>query len=215
MRASRTTIAGIVVPDSALAREATELLQDVATRLLFDHSRRVFLWGALQGERLGLRYDPELLYVGAMFHDVGLLEGHRSEHERFEVDGANAARAFLERHGLPEERVVTVWESIALHTTRDVPRYRQPEVRLVQLGAQYDVLGMHFDALSEKQRTAVLSAHPRTGFKTGIIEAFAAGIRDKPETAFGTVNADFLEATVPGYVRPNVCDYIHAAPFET
>jgi len=77
----------------------------------------------------------------------------------------------------------------------------------------HDVLGMHFDALSEEQRTAVLSAHPRTGFKTGIIEAFAAGIRDKPETAFGTVNADFLEATVPGYVRPNVCDYIRAAPF--
>jgi HD superfamily phosphodiesterase len=215
MRAGRSIIAGIVVPDSALAREATEFVQDVATRLLFDHSRRVFLWGALHGERLGLAYDSELLYIGAMFHDVGLLEGHRSDHERFEVDGANAARAFLERHGLPEERVVTVWESIALHTTRDVPRYREPEVRLVQLGAQYDALGMHFDALSEEQRTAVLSAHPRTGFKTGIIEAFAAGIRDKPETAFGTVNADFLEAMVPGYVRPNVCDYIRDAPFET
>ena len=111
-----------------------------------------------------------------------LLEGHRSEHERFEVDGANAARAFLERHGLPEERVVTVWESIALHTTRDVPRYRQPEVQLVQLGTQYDVLGMHFDALSEDQRRAVLTAYPRTGFKAGIIEAFAAGIRDGPRT---------------------------------
>src|SRR3954471_23855508 len=187
MSALRTPIAGIPIPDSTLASDATQFVQDVSTQLLFDHSRRVFLWGALQGERLGLRYDPELLYVGAMFHDVGLLEGHRSEHERFEVDGANAARAFLERHGLPEERVVTVWESIALHTTRDVPRYRQPEVRLVQLGAQYDVLGMDFDDLSEEQRTAVLSAHPRTGFKTGIIDAFVAGIRDKPETAFGTV----------------------------
>ena len=213
MRANRTAIAGIVVPDSTLARAATELVQDVATQLLFDHSRRVFLWAALQGERLGLRYDPELLYVGAMFHDVGLLEGHRSQDERFEVDGANAARAFLEGHGVPEERVATVWESIALHTTRDVPRYREPEVRLVQLGAQYDVLGMHFDALSEEQRSAVLSVHPRTGFKTGIIEAFAAGIRDKPDTAFGTVNADYLEATVPGYVRPNACDYIRDAPF--
>jgi HD superfamily phosphodiesterase len=187
MRASRSTIAGIVVPDSALARQATEVLQDVATRLLFDHSRRVFLWGALQGERLGLTYDPELLYVGAMFHDVGLLEGHRSEHERFEVDGANAARAFLERRGLPEERVVTLWESIARHTMRDVPRYRQSEARLLQLGAQYDVIGMHFDTLSEEQGTAVLGAHPRSGFKTGIIEAFAAGIRDKPETAFRDV----------------------------
>ena len=214
MRATRTTVAGVAIPDSALAREATAFVRDIATQLLFDHSRRVFLWGALQAEQLGLDYDPELLYVGAMFHDVGLLEGHRSADERFEVDGANAARAFLERHGLPQERVMTVWEAIALHTTRDVPRYKQPEVRLVQLGAQYDVLGMQFDALSPEQRAAVLSAHPRTDFKTGIIEAFAAGLRDKPDTTFGTVNADYLEAVVPGYVRPNVCDYIRNSPFD-
>jgi HD superfamily phosphodiesterase len=208
-------IAGIPVPDSALAREAAEFLRDAASPLLYDHSCRVFLWGALQGRRLGLAYDAELLYVGAMFHDVGLLAGHRSEDERFEVDGANAARAFLARHGVPEDRVATVWESIALHTTRDVPRYREPEVRLVQLGTQYDVLGMDFDALSEEQRAAVLAAHPRPGFKSGIIEAFVEGIRDKPETAFGTVNADYLEATLPGYVRPNVCDVIRDAPFAT
>ncbi len=118
-----TTIAGIGIPDSALTREATEFVREVSTRLLFDHSRRVFLWASLQAERLSLDHDAELLYVGAMFHDVGLLEGHRSEHERFEIDGANAARAFLERHGLPEEQLTTVWESIALHTTRQVPNY--------------------------------------------------------------------------------------------
>jgi HD superfamily phosphodiesterase len=110
MTAIRTTIAGIAIPDSALAREAGEFVRDTSTRLLFDHSRRVFLWASLQAEPLSLDYDAELLYVGAMFHDLGLVEGHRSEHERFEIDGANAARAFLERHGLPEERVMTVWE---------------------------------------------------------------------------------------------------------
>jgi hypothetical protein len=209
----RSTIAGIAVPDSALARDAAELLRDVATDLLFAHSQRVFLWGAMQGERLGLDYDPELLYVGAMFHDIGLLDGHRSADERFEVDGANAARAFLEGHGVPEEQVGTVWESIALHTTRDIPRYRRPEVQLVQLGTQYDVLGMYFDTLTEEQRAAVLSAHPRPGFKAGIIAAFVAGIGDKPETAFGTVNADYLEDSLPGYVRPNVCDVIRASAF--
>jgi HD superfamily phosphodiesterase len=104
MSATRTTIAGIPIPDSALALEATDFVQDVSTQLLFHHSRRVFLWASLQGEKLGLDYDPELFYVGAMFHDIGLIEGHRSEHERFEIDGANAARAFLERHGLPEDR---------------------------------------------------------------------------------------------------------------
>ena len=213
MTAIRTTIAGIPIPDSTIAREATEFVQEVSSRLLFDHSRRVFLWGSLQGEKLGLDYDPEMLYVGAMFHDVGLVEGHRSEHERFEIDGANAAREFLERHGLPEERVMTVWESIALHTTPEIPRYKQPEVRLVTLGVEYDVLGMHFGELSAQQRAAVLAAHPRSGFKAGIVEAFSAGMRDKPETAFGTMNTDILEATVPGYVRPNFCDYIHNSRF--
>jgi HD superfamily phosphodiesterase len=91
MDTTRTTIARIPIPDGAIAREATELVQDVASPLLFHHSRRVFLWGSLQGEKLGLDYDPELLYVGAMFHDIGLVEGHRSEHERFEIDGANPA----------------------------------------------------------------------------------------------------------------------------
>ncbi len=215
MSTIRIAIAGIPIPDSTLAREATDFVQDVSTQLLFHHSRRVFLRASLQGEKLALDYDPELLYVGAMFHDLGLVEGHRSEHERFEIDGANAARAFLERHGLPEESVMTVWESIALHTTPEVPRYKQPEVRLVTLGVEYDVLGLHFDALSAHQRAEVLAAHPRTGFKTGIVEAFSAGMRDKPETAFGTMNTDILEATVPGYERPNFCDYIRNSRFAT
>jgi hypothetical protein len=212
---TQTTIAGIPIPDSALAREATELVQDESTQLLFDHSRRVFLWASLQGEKLGLDYDPEMLYVGAMFHDLGLVEGHRSEHERFEIDGANAARDFLEGHGLPEDRVMTVWESIALHTTPEIPRYKQPEVRLVTLGVEYDVLGLHFEQLSAQQREAVLAVHPRTGFKRGIVEAFSAGMRDKPETAFGTMNTDVLEATVPGYARPNFLDYIRGSHFDT
>jgi hypothetical protein len=215
MTTIQAKIAGVPIPDSALAREATDFVRDTSPQLLFDHSRRVFLWASLQGEKLGLEYDPELLYVGAMFHDIGLVEGHRSEHERFEIDGANAARSFLERHGLPEERVMTVWESIALHTTPEVPAYKQPEVRLVTLGVEYDVLGLHFDDLSAEEREQVLAAHPRPGFKTGIIEAFSAGMRDKPETTFGTMNTDILEATLPGYVRPNFCDYIRGSRFET
>jgi hypothetical protein len=215
MNSMQTVIAGVAIPDSSLARDATEFVKDIAAPLLFDHSRRVFLWASLQADNLGLAYDPELLYVGAMFHDVGLVEGHRSKDERFEIDGANAARAFLERNGMPEEHVMTVWESIALHTTPEIPRYKQPEVRLVTLGVEYDVLGLHFDELSANQRDAVLAAHPRTNFKTGIVDAFSAGMREKPHTAFGTMNTDILEATLPGYVRPNFCDYIRNSRFDT
>jgi hypothetical protein len=213
MSARHTTIAGIPIPDSRIAREATEFLQDVSTPLLFHHSRRVFLWASLHGNQLHLDYDSELLYVGALFHDIGLVEGHRSEHERFEIDGANAARLFLERHGLPEERVMTVWESIALHTTPEIPRYKQPEVRLVNWGVEYDITGRHFDDVTANQRDDVIAAHPRPGFKEGILEALVGGLRDKPETAYATWQTDLLEASMPGYVRPSFCDIVRSSRF--
>src|SRR3954453_11635416 len=100
MSTIETTIAGIQIPDSALARDVTQFVQDTESPLLFDHSRRVFLWGSLQGQQKGLRFDRERFYVGAMFHDIGLVAAHRSADERFEIEGANAARAFLEERGL-------------------------------------------------------------------------------------------------------------------
>jgi hypothetical protein len=213
MAAPHATIAGIRIPDSRIAREATQFVQDVSTPLLFHHSRRVFLWASLHGEQLLLDYDPELLYVGALFHDLGLVEGHRSEHERFEIDGANAARAFLERHGLPEGQVMTVWESIALHTTPQIPRYKQPEVRLVNWGVEYDIPGRHFDDLTPEQRDDVIAAHPRPHFKDGILEALAGGLRDKPETAYAPWQMDLLEASMPGYARPSFCDIVRSSRF--
>ncbi|MCW2565107.1 MAG: UTP:GlnB [Mycobacterium sp.] len=201
-------IAGIRIPDSAIARDATEFVQDVSTQLLYDHSRRVFLWGSLLGTQRGLKFDSELLYVGAMFHDIGLIDGHRSPDERFEIDGANAARAFLQRHGLPEDEITVVWDAIALHTTPEIPHYKRPEVLLVTLGVESDVLGLHYDEFSDEQRGDIVAAHPRTNFKTGIVESFYQGMRDKPETAFGTMNTDILEAKLPGYVKPNFCDFI-------
>ncbi|MDX6646379.1 MAG: hypothetical protein QOK40_2106 [Miltoncostaeaceae bacterium] len=213
LRRPATTIAGIGIPDSRLAEDVTQFVRDTAPRLLYDHSRRVFLWGALIGAERGLRFDAELLYVGAMFHDIGLVEGHRSPDERFEIDGANAARRFLEERGVPEEEVMTVWESIALHTTPEVPRYKQPEVALVTAGVELDVLGIGFDDVPAAVRDEVVAAHPRTGFKAGIVDAFADGMRSKPDTTFGTMNTDILEAKVPGYVKPNFCDFIANSGF--
>src|SRR6202049_4966585 len=103
------TVAGVVVPDSKLAREVTELVRDTESPLLFHHSSRVYYFGVLAGKHRGLTFDSELLYTGAMFHDMGLTQKHSSAHERFEVDGANAARDFLLSHGISQQEIDTVW----------------------------------------------------------------------------------------------------------
>jgi hypothetical protein len=210
---STSTIAGVKIPNSALASDATAFVRDTESDLLYDHSMRVFVFGSLQGQRRGLAYDPELLYVGAMFHDIGLVEGHRSEHERFEVDGANAARDFLTQRGVPAEAVRVVWDAIALHTTPGIPQHKEPEVALVTAGVELDVLGLGYGDITDAHREEVLSALPRVDFKNQIIQAFGAGIAHKPETAFGNVKADVLERTLPGYKRPNFCELILASPF--
>jgi HD superfamily phosphodiesterase len=207
------TLAGIAIPDSALAREATQFVRDVESDLLYDHSLRVFVFGALQGTRRGLRYDAELLYVGAMFHDVGLVEGHRSEAYRFEVDGANAAADFLRQRGVAADCVRVVWDAIALHTTPGIPEHKEAEVALVTAGVELDVLGVGYHDLTEAEREEILAAYPRVDFKRQIIESFGAGIAHKPQTGFGNVKADVLERTLPGYRRTNFCELILASPF--
>ena len=153
------------VPDSRLAREATELIREIEPDLLYNHSLRVYAFGALQGERRGLSYDAELLYIGAMFHDIGLVEGHRSAHDRFEVDGANAAREFLVGQGVGGDALRIVWDAIALHTTPGIPQHKEPEVALVSAGVELDVLGFGYDDISPQDREAVFAAYPRVDFK--------------------------------------------------
>src|SRR5262249_494184 len=126
-----STTSPLAIPDSLLAKEATEILREHSTDLLINHSIRVYLFAAEQGRQQNLRFDAELLYIAAAFHDLGLLKKFSSQNERFEVDGANAAHQFLTTHNVPEEQVRTVWEAIALHTTPGVTHHMRPEVALL------------------------------------------------------------------------------------
>lgn len=202
------TIADIVVPDTPLVREITELIRDAEDDLLFDHSRRVFLFGALQGRRRGLQPDLELLYAGAMFHDLGLTERYRTSPLRFEVDGANAAREFLLQHGVDKADAEKVWLSIALHTTPGIPEFLAPEIALVTAGVETDVLGIGRDDLSPEALTAVTAVHPRPDFKQRILAAFNDGMKHRPHTTFGTVNADVLQHFDPTFARADFVDII-------
>lgn len=206
-----TTIAGIEIPDTPLIRATTEFVREAEDDLLFHHSRRVFLFGALQGRRLGLDPNLELLYVGAMFHDIGLTEPYRTSSTlRFEVDGANAARDFLLEHGVDESDARKVWLGIALHTTPGVPEFLEPETALVTAGVETDVLGIGCDALTDDVLDAVTAAHPRPDFKRRILHAFTEGVRQRPDSTFGTVNADVLAHYDPSFVRTDFVDVILA-----
>lgn len=204
-------IAGIELPDTALVREATEYIRDTEDDLLFHHSRRVFYFGALQGRRRGLQPDLELLYVGAMFHDIGLTERYRTTSQlRFEVDGADAARDFLLQRGVDDAAARKVWLAIALHTTPGVPEFLDPEVALVTAGVETDVLGIGRGDLAEEELNAVTAAHPRPDFKNRILRAFAEGVRQRPASTFGTVNADVLAHFDDSFVREDFVEVIRS-----
>jgi HD domain len=202
-------ITGIKIPDSKLANEITQLVRDTETTLLFNHSSRVYYFGALAGQRRGFKFDAELLYAGAMFHDMGLMPAYSSATDRFEVDGANAARDFLRGHHISQQDIDLVWTAIALHTTPGIPQYMHPIVALVTAGVEMDVLGIDYSSFTDSDRNAVVKAFPRTvHFKEDILQAFYDGIKHKPDTTFGNVKADVLADKDPAFHRGNFCSVI-------
>jgi len=207
-----TILKGAEIPDSQLARAITGFIRDTETELLFNHSSRVYHFGALAGIHRELKFDRELLYAGAMFHDIGLMPSHGSKHERFEVDGAHAARDFLRSHGIPEQDAYTVWTAIALHTTPGVPVHMHPVVALVTAGVEMDVLGLTYNQYSGDEREEVVRAFPRTPhFKEDIIQAFYDGIKHRPDTTFGNVKADVIADKEPHFHRGNFCSVIRGS----
>jgi hypothetical protein len=211
MLTSEQSAAGVTVPDTKLAKEATDLVRESTTELVYHHSRRVFWFGSLQGRNRGLSFDPELLYIGAMFHDLGLNAEFRGGGRRFEVDSADEARRFLQGHGVPEDSIRRVWTAIALHTTPGIPEFMEPEVALVTAGVEFDVLGLGYHDVSDADRAEITALHPRPDFKRRILQAFTEGNAARPETTFGNVNADVLERFVPGFQRANFVDIIEGS----
>jgi hypothetical protein len=210
----RTDILRAEIPDSRLARDITQLIRDLEGEMLFQHSRRVYLWGVLIGRRQGLEFDPELLYAAAMFHDIGITPHYHTSQLRFEVDGANAARDFLRGRGIAESEVEKVWLAIALHTTPGIPEHLHPEIALVQAGAGLDMTGRGLEGLSEEERAAVAAACPRgRDFAHEVIDTFYEGLKHRPASTFGTFNDDFLAFRDPGFQRANLCSILLHSPW--
>jgi hypothetical protein len=203
-----TTIAGIEIPDTAATAAATEFARVHTNPLIFDHSRRVFLLGSIRAADLGLTPDPELLYIASLMHDTGLFTPYNETVQRFEVDGADHARDLLLRNGFAPGAADVVWSAIALHTTPGIPVRMGPEIAATTLGVLVDALGLWLDAFDAEQLAEITAAHPRGDFKNGFLDAFRQGLAHRPDTTYGTINADVLEHFVPGFQRGSMVDRI-------
>ncbi|AXI08732.1 phosphohydrolase [Oceanobacillus zhaokaii] len=206
-------VAGIKIPDTKLAKDAADILREFGNDLLWNHSNRVFLFGAVNGTKAKQNYDLELLYVSALFHDLGLTKKFSSPDLRFEVDGANAARSFLQQYQIPAESIRLVWDAIALHTTPGVAEHKESEVALLFSGVGLDVMGDGFEQFPADLREEIIKAFPRNNFKKEIIPAFYEGFKHKPETTFGNMKEDIIKHFRPEYNNKNFCNCILHSPW--
>lgn len=200
------------IPDSEICKKATQLVTEVSPTSLCNHCIRTFLFGDLLGIRDGLKCDRELLYLGAIMHDLGLTERFDTE-QRFEVNGADAARAFVVEHGLSDEKAEIIWDAIALHTSIGIAVRKQPEIALVHLGATADLLGMRISDITSETVEQIVDAYPRLGFNQQITQLMVSQVKRKPQTAIFTWLAEVGRCCIHGFVSPNWNDLLNSSPF--
>ncbi|MFG2071210.1 HD domain-containing protein [Nonomuraea maritima] len=192
-------IAGVEVPETEAAAEATRRIQGMTSPLIFHHSRRVFFFAALHAREAGLEPDLELLYLAAIFHDLGLQVPFSEVEQRFELDGADHARKFLLDRGFPATAADVVWEAVALHSTPAIPGRMGPEIAATYHGVLTDVVGVGLDKLDRGLVDEITAVHPRGDFKNGFLQALLEGTRDRPDTTYGTISAGVLMHLIPGF----------------
>ena len=204
--------AGIKVPDTALVRDAIDLSRSLLEPFLFNHVMRSWLFGILLSEAAVVAPDAELLAVAAILHDLGLTERYTAEN-RFEVDGANAAREFMKDRGISAQKTQVVWDAIALHTTPTLALHKEPEVVMTHSGIAVDVLGAGLDRIPQEKQRAILTAFPRLAFKDEFKGCLCNVVRQKPMTAIDNILRDFGIRYVEGFTPPNFAELVAGAPF--
>jgi hypothetical protein len=207
-------IAGIVVPHTPAAAAAARFAREHTSPLIYDHSSRVYLFGSLRAHDLGLRPDPELLYIASMMHDTGLSIPFSQTEQRFELDSADHARRLMLQHGFEPAETDVVWAAIALHTTPGVPGRMGPEIAATNMGVLVDAVGLALRELNSDHVAEITAVHPRGNFKSGFLQAFVDGLAHRPDTTYGTVNADVLEHFVPGFRRGSMVQRVISSPWE-
>jgi hypothetical protein len=205
-------LGGITVPDMPLINRAMDYARIHSEPFLFNHAVRSWLFAVRLGQLQGVPHDAEVVAVGTLLHDLGLTNGFTGP-KRFEIEGADAARAFAREHGLDDRRVQLIWDSVALNSTPSIGLYKEAEVALCTAGIGVE-FGFQYDRIAPHEMESILAAFPRLDMKRGFTDSVCRIVKTKPETTYDNFAGDFGERFVPGYQRPSTVDFLMNAPFE-
>lgn len=196
------------LPDSELCRAAIDYARAVSEPFLFHHVMRSAIFAELIGQQRRLVYDREILCVSAVLHDLGLSQLARVE-ARFEIEGADFAKAFLtQRGGVSERQAELVWDAIALHTTAEIPLRKSNEIALCHLGIAADLAMLPPGLLSDQTLDEVMSLYPWLDINEALFAVLVGLYRKNPKAAASGAVADACERRVPGFKRFNLCDHL-------
>lgn len=173
------------LPETPAARRAAEYVRARVSEPIANHSFRCYLFGMLLAEREGIQpgseFDPELLFLACVMHDVGTSPEARGG-QRFELDGADMAAELLTGQGFGAKEVDLVWEAIALHTTPGIPERRGPIAALTRGGVGMD-FGRAAEIVTEDQAAEVHARFPRLRMASALADEIARHAARAPENA--------------------------------
>jgi hypothetical protein len=201
-------------PDSELCQRATALVAELSPPFLFNHCARSFLFADAIGKRDGLQYDRELLYLSAMLHDLGLTDAYLDGNQRFELEGADRARAYLVEHGLPEKNADVVWDAIALNSSFGIALRKGPETALTHLGVTADFLGTRLADLGPERVAQIVSEYPRPAFITSATNLLVECARRKPQFVAGTFLEIIVHSHAPDVRVATWADLLSQSPWK-
>lgn len=213
IRERAQVLGGVTVLDTPVVTRAMDLARKHSEPFLFNHAVRSWLFAVRLGQLQGIPHDAEVVAVGSLLHDLGLTDGFTG-HRRFEIEGADAARAFAREQGLDDDRVRLIWDTVALNSTPSISLHKEAEVALCTAGIGLDYGGSQYDRIPPDEMKSILTAFPRLDMKRCFVESVCRIVETKPESTYDNFARDFGERFVPGYKPQSSVDYLINAPFE-
>ena len=206
-------LAGVCVPDTPAISHAIDYAREHSEPYLFNHVMRSWLFAVIVAQQNQSAHDAEILAVATILHDLGLAKAFHGP-LRFEVEGANAARAFARNEGIDELRSQLIWDGVALNSTPSIALYKETEVALCTAGIGLDWGGWGYDKLTEAQVARIVDAFPRLEMKQRFTRALCCIVETRPATTYDNFARDFGERFVPGYKSTSTVDYLLNSPFK-